>query len=261
MITSKRVIHVDVANRADFLREAGIREAVGADATPPWLLLEVTTAPAGARPELYLVRFVATGGVTVAQALAGWGDGPTIGVVAEDDPRHLAVGWMLHHRYTNPAMGRVLALMERDKLAFYGRDGNAAPLEKVASNLGGIPYICLCNSNDGKMSVFAVTDVDALRKGLRERSGGNKVTFAFLKGDSPEVSNSEVSAQDSTWRKFFQSLTGSFLTAGISALVTLLGIIITTLAAGSSPSASTVLVPVITFLIFTILGLLTHTRA
>jgi hypothetical protein len=260
MFTNQRVICVNAADRAAFLEKVEISTEVGDLATPPWLLWDVTTAVGEFRSGLHLIRFVANGGIDISTFMPG-GSKLGIKVVEGTDPRLQAVKWMLHNGYADPSMGRALDLMEPDKLAFYGKDGNAVSLERVSNRLGDITHVCLRNSDDGKTSIFAVTDVKILQKVMRQRSGGNKVTYAFLRGDSPEVSNSEVSAQDNTRQKFIQALTGSFLTTGISSLVTLLSILLSTFVTGATVSLPAMLVAVITFIIFTTLGLFAYAMA
>ncbi|MDR0727553.1 MAG: hypothetical protein LBF26_01500 [Puniceicoccales bacterium] len=246
-----------MADRADFLSWARIPNGNGRP-SDPWLLLEITTNTGGqSKSSLYLVRFVASGGTGVpfvGESLNG------TRIIPSGDPGRLAVEWMLHHRYTDPALGRALDLMEPGKLAFYGKGGNVVSLGAVGSQLGEITHVCLCNSNDGKTSTFAVTDLECLKKAVHARSGGNKVTFAFLKGDSPEISNSEIPAREGTRQKFLQALTGSFFTTGISALVTMLSIILSTIINGNPISLVVIFTSVITFLIFTALGVFVYTR-
>ncbi|MDR2677128.1 MAG: hypothetical protein LBB26_00990 [Puniceicoccales bacterium] len=260
MITNQRVIHVEASGSAAFWKNVGLQGLESGTTSTDVLLNVATKAGGAAKPAPYLVRFVATGGMAADAAVGGFGADPVIAVLDGVDPCWLAAKWMLHHGYTDPAVGRALELMEPSKIAFYDGGGSAVPLEKVSGRLGDITHVCLCNSNDGKSTVFAVTDVEILRQALRKRSGGNKVTFAFLKKDSPEISNSEVAAQENKWQKFFQMLTGSCFTTASSALVTLLGILITAAITGNAMPLSAILVSVITFIIFTALGLFSHAR-
>ncbi|MDR2436275.1 MAG: hypothetical protein LBD33_03140 [Puniceicoccales bacterium] len=262
MLTRQRVIDINVADRASFWERVEIpsRDSRLSDSR---VLFEVTTdVKSGGRRPLCLVRFVPSGGRGLEEVFGSEvHEKETVTAVDEADPRCLAVKWMLSNEYVAPAIARALEIIEREKVAFYLADGRAVPLETVAAKLAAIVYICICNSNDGKMSTFAVTDLACFRKAISLRSAGNKVTFAFLKGDSPEISNSEIPAREGTRQKFLQALTGSFFTTGISALVTMLSILVSTLITGNSVSITVILTSVITFLIFTAFGMFVYTRA
>jgi hypothetical protein len=168
---------------------------------------------------------------------------------------------MLFHGYQDPALGRCLKTMKEGEVIFYGKDGRVVSSDAAADKFPEITHVCLRNSEDGKTSVFAVTDPEHLKNAMRARSGGSKVTFAFIRGDSPEVANSEVAPRENTRQKFLQTLTGSFFTTGIGALVTVLSIFVSAFITGNPISIPAIFVSAITFVIFTVFGLLAYTLA
>ncbi|MDR1456702.1 MAG: hypothetical protein LBI34_01440 [Puniceicoccales bacterium] len=236
MTTKVQIINV---NATDFSKLSGASDADGAAAARPCALLT-------GEGLLCIVRCDPLS--TVSELPVG------LERISVTDPRFSLMEWLIGNSFSESAISRAMGITDGN-IIFYGEDGNTISASEAAKNPKKVTHVCIANSNDGKSSVFAVTNMRAFRRVVRKRGDGAKVTYSFMLPNSSEISSSEIPPQDDTWRQFLQTISRCFLTTGVGAVVTLLSILISAFLMGNPFSPAAAIASGITFLIFTAMGL------
>jgi hypothetical protein len=168
-----------------------------------------------------------------------------------------ATEWMCWKRFTPTALKCALGIMKGgESVTFYDKGGNVVELQDFDSRKNEILYICLNGSFDGKSNIYAVSENPAtMQNALSKRYGGIKVTYSVLKGDSAEVISTEVPANMSAYKRFFQSSSQSSFTVAIGAITSMLSLLIRDFLNGTPVSLVSIIGAVITFGVFMIVGM------
>jgi hypothetical protein len=254
MVNDRVIIHVCEAQRASFFEAAEVNGVP----TDTFVLISVKTEKGLIQR---LVKFVAeklkepgTDGAASIDWKSQFRDGMTV----IRDIRANVLTRMVQNGFVETAIGRAVAVMvDAESVIPYDKNGNAIPVASFDEKRGSISHICLSNSTDGKASIFAVgSDIGTVRRAIQTRSDGLKVSFAYLKKDSPEISASEVSARDSSCQHFFQALVRAFFAVSTESPIMLIKVFIAALFTGKPLPMTSVGTLMLLWVVFWFLGTL-----